>query len=67
MRGLRNEIKGIVFAFLRVRSRLRGHLIDILRWYRGYNKGDISKIQSMIMKEPEIMGSSWRNLGLGEK
>ena len=67
MRGLRNEIKGIVFAFLRVRSRLRGDLIDILRWYRGYNKGDISKIQSMIMKEPEIMGSSWRNLGLGEK
>ena len=26
------------------RRRLRGDLIEVFKWYRGYNKGDVSKI-----------------------
>ena len=26
------------------RRRLRGDLIEVFKWYRGYNKGDISKV-----------------------
>ena len=26
------------------RRRIRGELIEVFKWYRGYNKGDVSKI-----------------------
>ena len=37
------RLKALYLHFLE-RCRLGGDLIDILKWYRGYNKGNISKI-----------------------
>lgn len=45
-------MKGIPYErrlkFLKIhslkRSRLRGELIEVFKWYRGYNKGDVSKV-----------------------
>ena len=46
-----SKIKGNEFAFLRERRRLRMGQIEVFKWYRGYNKGDINKILKVINQD----------------
>ena len=41
--SVRSEIKGTGFKFLR-ETQAEGDLIEVLKWYKGYKKGDIDKI-----------------------
>ena len=44
------------FEFLReTKVKSKGGLIEVLKWYKCYNKGDMSKD---VRIEPEVMGST---------
>ena len=44
------------------RHRVRGDLIEVFKWFKGYSKGNVSEISIVSNQDKrEAMGSSWIN------